>query len=258
MARNTPRDVPRPPSLSKEEGMRRLKVVQERGHAMLAARPLKEGQEDVWTEACLGLIREIFGSDSNHQSTFIGPIRMEFSDGSSRDYDQYKERRDAEKIDRRCTVLQSLIDQLSLEIGFVAPASAPPQVDAFWTELHPAIVRTAKPRYDAQQYADAVEAALKEVKSMIKEHVKRKTGKELDGAPLMQTAFSPNAPIIVLDDLSTESGRNVQQGYMQIYAGAMIGIRNPKAHANITIDAKRAKHHLHLASLLAYCFDERL
>jgi len=45
---------------------------------------------------------------------------------------------------------------------------------------------------------------------------------------------------------------------MQIYAGAMIGIRNPKAHANITIDAKRAKHHLHLASLLAYCFDERL
>jgi uncharacterized protein (TIGR02391 family) len=235
-----------------------MKALQERGRAMLAARPLKEGQEDVWSEACLELIRAVFGADSNHQSTFIGAIRMEFSDGSSRGYDQYKERRDAESIDRRCTVLQSLIDQLEIEIGFVAPASAAQRADDFWSELHPAIVRTAKPRYDAQHFADSVEAALKEVNSLIKDHVKRKTGKELDGASLMQTAFSPNAPIIVLDDLSTESGRNVQQGYMQIYAGAMIGIRNPKAHANITIDAKRAKHHLHLASLLAYCFDERL
>jgi uncharacterized protein (TIGR02391 family) len=159
------------------------------------------------------------------------------------DYDQYREQRDAEAIDRRCSVLQSLIDQLELEIGFVAP---PPQADAFWSELHSTIVRTAKPRYDAQNYADSVEAALKEVNSMIKEHVRRKTGKELDGASLMQTAFSPSAPIITLDDLSTESGRNLQLGYMQIYAGAMIGIRNPKAHANISIDAKRAKHHLYL------------
>src|ERR1017187_3163404 len=258
MPRNIPRDVPRPPSLSKEEGVRRMKVVQERGRAMLAARPLREGQADVWSVACLGLIREAFGSDSNHQSTFIGEIRMEFSNGSNRGYDQYEERKDAELIDRRCTVLQSLIDQLEIEIGFVAPPSAPLQADAFWSDLHPAIVRTAKPRYDAQHYADAVKAALKEVNSMIKEHMKRKTGKELDGASLMQTAFSPNAPTIVLDDLSTESGRNVQQGYMQIYAGAMIGIRNPKAHANITIDAKRARHHLYLASLLAYRFDERL
>jgi hypothetical protein len=29
----------------------------------------------------------------------------------------------------------------------------------------------------------------------------------------MRTAFSPNGPIVSLDDLSTESGRNIQQGY---------------------------------------------
>ncbi len=235
-----------------------MKILQGRGRAMLAARPLKEGQEDVWSEACLELIRNVFGSDSNHQNTFIGQIQLEVSYGSDRGYDQHKENRDAESIDRRCTVLESLIDQLEMEIGFVAPACAVQAADDFWSELHPVIVRTAKPRYEAQNFADAVEAALKEVNSMIQEHVKRKTGKELDGASLMQTAFSPSAPIIVLDDLSTESGKNVQQGYMQIYAGAMIGIRNPKAHANITIDAKRAKHHLYLASLLAYCFDGRV
>jgi uncharacterized protein (TIGR02391 family) len=225
---------------------------------MLAARPLKEGQEDVWSEACLELIRAIFGSDSNHQSTFIGPIRMEFSEGSDTGYDRYKEARDAESIARRCTVLQSLAEQLEVEIGFAAPAPGTTPTDAFWSDLHPVVVQTAKPRYDADHFADAVEAAFKEVNTLIKEHVRRKTGKELDGASLMQTAFSPGSPVVTLDDLTTESGKNVQQGYMQIFAGAMTGIRNPKAHANIEIDGKRARHHLYLASLLAYVFDARV
>jgi len=103
-----------------------------------------------------------------------------------------------------------------------------------------------------------VEAAFKEINTLIKEHVKRRKGEELDGAPLMNKAFSVNNPVVILDDLSTKPGRNVQQGYMQIFAGSMIGIRNPKAHANVTIDDMRARHSLYLASLLAHRFDERL
>jgi uncharacterized protein (TIGR02391 family) len=86
----------------------------------------------------------------------------------------------------------------------------------------------------------------------------RATGKEFDGADLMQRAFSPNAPVIRLADLSIEDGRNIQQGYMQLFAGSMTGVRNPKAHSNIVIDAPRAIHLLHLASLLHFVFDERL
>ena len=36
----------------------------------------------------------------------------------------------------------------------------------------------------------------------------------------------------------------------------MTGIRNPKAHSNITIDPLRAIHFLYLASLLMYRIDE--
>ncbi|MGA3284750.1 MAG: TIGR02391 family protein, partial [Verrucomicrobiota bacterium] len=75
---------------------------------------------------------------------------------------------------------------------------------------------------------------------------------------LMRTAFSANNPVIVLDDLSTDSGKNIQQGYMDIFAGSMTGIRNPKAHGNVQIDSKRAIHMLFLASHLLYIFDERL
>ena len=85
-----------------------------------------------------------------------------------------------------------------------------------------------------------------------------KTANELDGASLMHTAFSPNNPIIVLDDLSTDSGQNIQKGYMEIFAGAMIGIRNPKAHENMDIEEIPAKHRIYLASLLMTKIDERI
>ena len=74
----------------------------------------------------------------------------------------------------------------------------------------------------------------------------------------MHQAFSPKKPVIILDDLSTETGRNTQQGYMEIFAGAMMGIRNPKAHANITISPERGLQFLVLASLLMSKLDESL
>lgn len=125
-----------------------------------------------------------------------------------------------------------------------------------WQLLHTAVQKVSESRFDSGHFADAVEAALKEVNNRVKMFVKNKTGEELDGAPLMTRAFSLKSPVIALDDLATESGRNVQLGYMQIFAGSMTGIRNPKAHANITISAERALQFLTLASLLMEKLDE--
>ncbi len=128
----------------------------------------------------------------------------------------------------------------------------------FWDMIHPSIVGVAKSRFETGHYADSVETAFKYINENVKAKVKKKIGKELDGASLMNTAFSPNAPVITLDDLSTESGKNIQQGFMQIFAGAMIGIRNPKAHGVTTIDKERAIHFLFLASLLMHQLDEAI
>ena len=135
-------------------------------------------------------------------------------------------------------------------------AAQPQPTNDLWSLIHPAITGVSKTAFDAKLYADAVETALKYVNKVVKTRVKKKANKELDGAPLMQFALSPNNPIIALDDISTETGRNIQQGYMQIFAGAMTGIRNPKAHEIVTIDEKRAIHFLFLASLLMYKLDE--
>jgi uncharacterized protein (TIGR02391 family) len=129
--------------------------------------------------------------------------------------------------------------------------------DETWALMHPTVVKIARTRFDTGHFADAVEAALKEVNDVVRQIVIAKGGQELDGADLMNKAFSVKNPVIVLDDLGTITGRNIQQGYSQIFAGAMIGIRNAKAHANIAIDAARALHFLFLASLLLFKLDER-
>jgi uncharacterized protein (TIGR02391 family) len=253
MARRSNPPPPKPPSISKSEGRRRLAILVERGEALLAQRALKEGQEDVWSTACIEALKATFGNDSTYIYTYIGQQQITISTGDD-SYDHYAEKRDAERITRRIGVLRMLIEQIELEIGFEVPS---PPAEDFWSKLHPSVTQVAQDRFNSSHYADAVEAAFKELNAKVKAYMKRATGNEFDGADLMQRVFSPKAPVVRLADLSTEDGKNIQQGYMQIFAGAMTGIRNPKAHSNIVIDAPRAIHFLHLASLLHFVFDER-
>ncbi|HZY79758.1 MAG TPA: TIGR02391 family protein [Cyclobacteriaceae bacterium] len=127
-----------------------------------------------------------------------------------------------------------------------------------WREIHPEISRHAKPRFKDSHYADAVESALKELNDIVKKAYKKSTNKEEDGASLMRKAFSHTNPVFVLADINTESGRNVQEGYMNLFAGVIIGIRNPKAHANIEITDQDAWEKITLASHLLKIWDKRL
>jgi uncharacterized protein (TIGR02391 family) len=129
------------------------------------------------------------------------------------------------------------------------------QPSDFWELIHPEIVAVTKTRFETGHYADCAESAFKQINFCVKEIVKRNTGRELDGADLMRQAFSPNKPIITIETLATESGKNVQQGFMDIFAGSMTGIRNPKAHAVIDIGKERAIHFIFLASLLMDTID---
>lgn len=75
-------------------------------------------------------------------------------------------------------------------------------------------------------YARAVEEAYKCLNGL----VKQRAGLSDDGSSLMKKAFSAGNPILKFNPLRTESHRNEQLGYMEIFAGCMTGIRNPRAH----------------------------
>jgi uncharacterized protein (TIGR02391 family) len=128
----------------------------------------------------------------------------------------------------------------------------------FWEFVHPRICALARPRFEAGFFGDAVEASFKEVNDFVKRIVRDADGRELDGASLMNTAFSPQSPIVRLTQLATETDRNIQLGYLQIMAGSMTGIRNPKAHGNLNPNRTETLHLISLASLLMRKIDERI
>ena len=127
-----------------------------------------------------------------------------------------------------------------------------------WNLIHPTIVEVSKDRMEDGYYADAVEAACKELNSTVRCIVKAKTGEVTDGASLMQKAFSLGNPIIKLASDASISGQDTQKGYMQIFSGVMTGIRNPKAHDNETISKEDALRKLVMISLLMYKIDDRI
>lgn len=130
--------------------------------------------------------------------------------------------------------------------------------DTFWKILHPLVTEVAKPRFESRHYADSVESALKELNDVVKKEVFNRTGKDLDGKELMEFAFSANSTVLPLGDKTTLTGKSLQVGYMQLFAGSMTGVRNPKAHSNVDISAEQAIHFLHLASLLFFKLEESL
>lgn len=130
--------------------------------------------------------------------------------------------------------------------------------EQFWEYIHPKIESVARSRFYSGMYADAVEASFKEINSRMKMIVKKQIGQELDGAALMKQSLSVNNPVLTIQDTTSESGRNVQLGYMEIFSGAMTGIRNPKAHENQTITREDAIRKLNFASLLMFKIDQSI
>lgn len=131
--------------------------------------------------------------------------------------------------------------------------------EVVWSLLDERIVNIAISRVEAGHFADAVFNSMLLVNSRVRtEYLRKKPGKEIDGVDLMHQAFGSksNPPVIPLDDLSTMTGRNRQEGYHNIFAGAMQAIRNPKAHGFENITEGRTIHHLFVASLLMSVLDE--
>lgn len=128
----------------------------------------------------------------------------------------------------------------------------------FWTLIHPQIKRVSKALFDGGHFANAAEDAFIEINDRVKKlyAIVKPNMPIPDGDSAMTTVFTPNNPLILFDDINTDTGKNVQKGYMQMFAGAISALRNPKAHANIKIEEDEARRRLIYASMLMYKLDE--
>jgi uncharacterized protein (TIGR02391 family) len=114
-------------------------------------------------------------------------------------------------------------------------------------QFHPKIIKASKSLFETGHYSPAIFEAFKAVNNF----VKQKTGLSLDGKALMAQVFRQEDPIIKLSELGTQSDHDEQEGFKFLFMGAMVGIRNPKAHDNVVqTDPFRTLEYLALASLL--------
>jgi uncharacterized protein (TIGR02391 family) len=114
--------------------------------------------------------------------------------------------------------------------------------------LHPVIVEKCLELYLRGHLREAVLNSVVAVFDLIRE----RTGSEADGDRLIGSTMSIESPKLVLSEIDSESGRNDQKGFMQIFKGAYQGIRNPKSHTLAhDLDELKAGQYLVFASLLA-------
>ncbi len=129
------------------------------------------------------------------------------------------------------------------EAGYELRRVGQPSQGHTWPVLFDELI-TSEPLRDAsgslfrdRHYARAVEEAFKCLNNAVRDKSRLLNR---DGAALMRQAFSVNSPTIKLSNLLTQSERDEQQGYMDIFAGAMTGIRNPRAHDHQLADEPEA------------------
>jgi len=134
---------------------------------------------------------------------------------------------------RKVLRASSVVQAYAHQIGLVPTRTVPALIVMFDTLVTESLLnKTTRQLFLDGHYALAVEEAYKCLNNVVKSRSKLTA----DGADLMRTAFSPKNPILKLNPLKTESQKNHQQGYMDIFAGCMTGIRNPRAHEHRYLD----------------------
>jgi uncharacterized protein (TIGR02391 family) len=126
-------------------------------------------------------------------------------------------------------------------------------------QLHPVIRKASEGLFKDGHYAQAIFDACKALIN----YVKRESGeKSIDGTDLMGQVFSikrnertnqiTKKPVLQLNKLRSREDIDEQMGFMHLFMGSVLGIRNPKAHAEIEQkDPFKALEYLAFLSLLA-------
>lgn len=157
-------------------------------------------------------------------------------------------------VERAIGKLNSAISILTERLEDAGETAATRAITAYrGLDLHPEIARAASKLYSDGHYANAIEAAVKALNGLVR---LRSGIDNLDGTTLMEKVFSPKTPVLKFNNLTSQSDLDEQKGFMQLFAGAVSGLRNPRAHGFIQDDPERALEFIAFVSLLAKLLDE--
>jgi uncharacterized protein (TIGR02391 family) len=119
-------------------------------------------------------------------------------------------------------------------------------------DLHPRIASVSADLFRDGHYRNAVLDAAVALVNFVKEKSRRH---DLDGADLMRKVFSKNNPILAFNDLRDQSEFDEQEGLMHLFEGAVLALRNPRAHQLVQDTPEEAPEYIGFLSFLAKLLD---
>ncbi|WP_175846322.1 TIGR02391 family protein [Burkholderia arboris] len=149
--------------------------------------------------------------------------------------------------------LQSIIDLFNENLADGAETPASKARRSFGDlDLHADIARECSKLFEDGHYAQAVETACKVLDMLVQFRSMRP---DVSGTALMRLVFSPKGPILKFNDQQNDSEKSEQEGMMHLYEGAMMALRNPRAHGITQDHPERAVEYLCFVSMLAKALD---
>jgi uncharacterized protein (TIGR02391 family) len=193
------------------------------------------------------MIRDVFGEHSpeylEHGHHEISAGRLLYAMGESPSRDE-RQQDFAEGLPITTAMLENLVRRLEEQ---KADLGGDPSNRARATfeglDLDPRVADVSADLYRDGHYAQAVFDASKALVNLVKEKSRRH---DLDGAGLMRTVFSVNAPILAFNDLVAQSDKDEQEGMMHLFEGAVLALRNPRGHAFRTDSPEEALDYIAL------------
>ena len=160
----------------------------------------------------------------------------------------------ADGLTHTAAAIENLIKQLQeRRDDFDGDASSRVRSAFASLDLHPRIGAACAELYRDGHYRNAVLDASLALVNMVREKSRKH---DLDGAPLMTTVFSKNKPVLAFNDLRDRTEEDEQEGMMHLFVGAILGLRNPRAHALLDDSPEMALEYIGLISLLAKRVDQ--
>ena len=113
--------------------------------------------------------------------------------------------------------------------------------------FHPRVIEAAGALFADGHFDTAVSEAFKSLEIRVRGLI----GSQQSGVKLVGEAFGGDKPKLNLSKLNGQSGKDEQEGFLALFRGAMLAVRNPHAHeAAAEVDVQEALEYLGFASLL--------
>lgn len=119
--------------------------------------------------------------------------------------------------------------------------------------IHPDLPAEVRRLFDSGHFPQATFAAF----VYVDEEMQRISGSSEYGSSMMLKVLGGTPPAVQLNPGMTKSETSEQEGFKFLFAGALLGIRNPRGHkTGMVDDPDVCLDHLSLASMLVRRLDE--